>query len=165
MCSIEVTPLHCIGRQHVLHEAPGALVFVALDNISYIKHLEHGYLPRKLNLYRSSVIGAHCAFLCALGDRTLPTHTTKFGVWLWYHLYGLGAPSQKTSLLGGVAQILINPRPSPCLTDVGLFAWPKSPTVRNAIVRSYLRVRSYPIQLGGFLWLCVVFITIFWLKI
>jgi len=25
MCSIEVTPLHCIGKQYVLHEAPGAL--------------------------------------------------------------------------------------------------------------------------------------------
>ena len=39
---------------------------------------------------------------------------------------GLGAPSQKTSLLGGVAQILINPRPSPRLADVGLFVLPKS---------------------------------------
>ena len=28
---------------------------------------------------------------------------------------------QKTSLLGGVAQILIYPRPSPCLANVGLF--------------------------------------------
>ena len=41
-------------------------------------------------------------------------------------LEGLGAPSQKTSLLGRVAQILINPRPSPCLADVGLFVQPKS---------------------------------------
>ena len=41
-------------------------------------------------------------------------------------LEGLGAPSQKTSLLGGVAQILINPRPSPRLADVGLFVRPKS---------------------------------------
>ena len=39
---------------------------------------------------------------------------------------GLGAPSQKTSLLGGVAQILINPRPSPRQADVGLFVRPKS---------------------------------------
>ena len=39
---------------------------------------------------------------------------------------GLGTPSQKTSLLGGVAQILINPRPSPRLADVGLFVRPKS---------------------------------------
>ena len=31
---------------------------------------------------------------------------------------GLGVPSQKTSLLGGVAQILINSRPSPRLADV-----------------------------------------------
>ena len=38
---------------------------------------------------------------------------------------GLGAPSQKTSLLGGVAQILISPRPSPRLADVGLFVRPK----------------------------------------
>ena len=38
----------------------------------------------------------------------------------------LGAPSQKTSLLGGVAQILINLRPSPRLADVGLFVRPKS---------------------------------------
>ena len=35
------------------------------------------------------------------------------------------APSQKTNLLGGVAQILINQRPSPCLADVGLFVRPK----------------------------------------
>ena len=40
---------------------------------------------------------------------------------------GLRAPSQKTSLLGGVAQILINSRPlSPRLADVGLFVRPKS---------------------------------------
>ena len=39
---------------------------------------------------------------------------------------GVGAPSQKTSLLGEVAQILINPRPSPRLADVGLFVRPKS---------------------------------------
>ena len=41
-------------------------------------------------------------------------------------LEGLGAPSQKTSLLGGVAQILIFSRPSPRLVDVGLFVRPKS---------------------------------------
>ena len=41
-------------------------------------------------------------------------------------LVGLGAPSQKTSLLGGVVLILINPRPSPRLADVGLFVRPKS---------------------------------------
>ena len=40
---------------------------------------------------------------------------------------GLGAPSQKTSLLGGVVQILIYLRPSPCLADVGLFVRPKNP--------------------------------------
>ena len=39
---------------------------------------------------------------------------------------GLGASSQKTSMLGGVAQILINPRSSPRLADVGLFVRPKS---------------------------------------
>ena len=42
------------------------------------------------------------------------------------NLEGLEAPSQKTSLLGGVAQILIFPRPSPRLADVGLFVRPKS---------------------------------------
>jgi len=36
-------------------------------------------------------------------------------------LIRLGAPSQKVNLLGGVAQTLIYPRPSPSLTDVGLF--------------------------------------------
>ena len=40
-------------------------------------------------------------------------------------LEGLGAPSQKTSLLGGVVQILIYPRPSPRLAVVGLFVRPK----------------------------------------
>ena len=40
-------------------------------------------------------------------------------------LEGLGAPSQKTNLLGGVA-ILIFSRPSPRLADVGLFVRPKS---------------------------------------
>ena len=39
---------------------------------------------------------------------------------------GLGAPSQKTSHLSGVAQILIFPRSSPCLGDVGQFVRPKS---------------------------------------
>ena len=33
----------------------------------------------------------------------------------------LGEPSRKVNLLGGVAQTLIYPRPSPSLTDVGLF--------------------------------------------
>jgi len=41
-------------------------------------------------------------------------------------LEGLGAQSQKTSLLGGVAQILIYPGPSPRLADVGLFVRSKS---------------------------------------
>ena len=41
-------------------------------------------------------------------------------------LEGLRAPSQKTSLLGGVTQILIYSRPSPRLADVGLFVRPKS---------------------------------------
>ena len=41
-------------------------------------------------------------------------------------IVGSGAPSQKTSLLGGVAQILINPRPSSRLADVGLFVRLKS---------------------------------------
>ena len=45
-------------------------------------------------------------------------------------LEGLGVPSQKTSLLGGVAQILIYPRPSPRLVDVGLFVRSKIPTVK-----------------------------------
>ena len=52
-------------------------------------------------------------------------------------LEGLGAPSQKTSLLGGVAQILIFPRPSPRLADVGLFVRPKSQ-------QSSLRTKSLP---------------------
>ena len=43
---------------------------------------------------------------------------------------GLGAPSQKTSLLGGVAQILIYPRPSsPRLVDVGLFVSSRCGTI------------------------------------
>jgi len=37
------------------------------------------------------------------------------------HMEGLKAPSQKTNLLGGVAQILIYARPSLCLADMGLF--------------------------------------------
>jgi len=43
---------------------------------------------------------------------------------------GLGTPSQKTSLLGGVAQILIYPRPSPRLADV-LFVRPKSQQIEE----------------------------------
>ena len=38
----------------------------------------------------------------------------------------LGTPSQKNSLLDGVVQILIYPRSSPPLADVGLFVRPKS---------------------------------------
>jgi len=41
-------------------------------------------------------------------------------------LVGVGAPSKKTSLLGGVTQILIYSRPSPRLADVRLFVRPKS---------------------------------------
>ena len=50
---------------------------------------------------------------------------------------GLGAPSQKTSLLGGVAQILIFPRPSPRLADVRLF-------VRHKSQQSPPRTKSLP---------------------
>jgi len=32
MCSIEVNYLHCVERQHILHEESGALLFTALDN-------------------------------------------------------------------------------------------------------------------------------------
>jgi len=42
--------------------------------------------------------------------RTPPTHTAKFGAWLSYHLWGLRTLSQKTSLLGRVAQIHVYPR-------------------------------------------------------
>jgi len=49
---------------------------------------------------------------------------TKFGMTL-IPFVRLGASSQKTTLLGGVAQILINSRTSPCLADVGLFVQPK----------------------------------------
>ena len=39
---------------------------------------------------------------------------------------GLGASSQNTNFLGRVVQILIYPRPSPSLADVGIFVRPKS---------------------------------------
>jgi len=42
-------------------------------------------------------------------------------MWRNKQIEGLGAPSQKTRLLGGIAQIVIFPRPSPRLADVGLF--------------------------------------------
>ena len=45
---------------------------------------------------------------------------------------GLRVPSQNTNLLGGVAQILLYPRPSLCLTDVGLFIQPKSQQLSHA---------------------------------
>ena len=44
---------------------------------------------------------------------------------------GLGEPSQKTSLLGGVTQNLIYPQPSSRLADVGLFVRPKSQQLGN----------------------------------
>ena len=56
-------------------------------------------------------------------------------------LEGLGAPPQKTSLLGGVAQILIYPRPSPRLADVGLFVRPKSQQFPP-------RTKSFPCKLN-----------------
>jgi len=33
MCSIEVTPLHCVGWQHVLHKVPGVLFFTAWSTL------------------------------------------------------------------------------------------------------------------------------------
>ena len=43
----------------------------------------------------------------------------------------LRAPSQKTSLLSEVTQIIIYSRPSPCLADVGLFVRPKSQQIEG----------------------------------
>jgi len=66
---------------------------------------------------------AHCAF-CTIGDRHHQIsliHTTKFETSLWYQLKDFETPSQNTSLLGGVVQILIYPRSFTCLADVGLF--------------------------------------------
>jgi len=62
-----------------LNEAPGALLFSALDNTSYIKHLEHDYLPRELNLYKSSLRGAYYTFRYALRGSSI-THTHDY-VW------------------------------------------------------------------------------------
>ena len=53
----------------------------------------------------------------------------------------LGAPSQKTSLLGRVTQILIYSRPSPRLADVGLFVRPKSQQFPP-------RTKSFPCKLN-----------------
>ena len=95
MCSIEVTHLHCVGRQHVLHASSlcwkttrlTCLFTVLEDNTSYMKHyLEHDYLPRELNFYRSNLTGVPLRLPLRPGDRTSPTHTTKFGAWLWYYL-------------------------------------------------------------------------------
>ena len=48
------------------------------------------------------------------------------------------APFQKTSLLGGVAQILIYLRPFPCLADVGLFVRPDpNPNIISFIFESF----------------------------
>jgi len=58
-------------------------------------------------LHRDTTL--HCAF-APLGDlhrRTSSTHTTKFGGMALIPLVGFGTPSQKTSLLGRVASILI----------------------------------------------------------
>jgi len=52
----------------------------------------------------------------------------------WIRIYickDLGAPSIKISLLGGVDQIRIYPRPSPYLADVGLFV--RRPTQQSPI--------------------------------
>ena len=59
---------------------------------------------------------------------------------------GPGAPSQKTSLLGGVVQILIFPRSSPRLADVGLFVRPKSqqsPLEQRVSLQAQLSSRSH----------------------
>ena len=53
---------------------------------------------------------------------------------------------KKISLLGGVAQIIINPRPFSCLADVGLFIRPKfliiSPWTKNLLVSSSSRLKD-----------------------
>ena len=51
-------------------------------------------------------------------------------------LKGFGAPSQKTRLLGGVAQILIYPRPSSCLADVRLFVRTNPNTSESWVIDS-----------------------------
>ena len=61
-------------------------------------------------------------------------------------LEGLGAPSQKTSLLGGVTQILINSRPSPRLADVGLFVRHKSQ--HHCTFLAYELIRDFKKKLG-----------------
>ena len=58
-------------------------------------------------------------------------------------LEGLGTPSQKTSFLGGVVQILRYPRPSLPLADVGLFVRPKSQHSFRAMLRVALVEQSW----------------------
>ena len=98
-------------RQHVLYEAPGA----------WLPPLRAQSLEIQLNR----------GLLCLPqhpGDRTSPTHLTKFGSMALIPFVRTRTPSQKTSMLGGVAQILKNPKASPCLADVVLFVQLKFPT-------------------------------------
>ena len=65
-----------------------------------------------------------------------------------------GAPSQKTSLSGGVAQILIYSRPYPCLDDMRLFIRTKSQHficvfVIDVIFRSEKHWRSFDVGEQG----------------
>ena len=74
--------------------------------------------------------------------------------WLWYQLR-IFVTIPKTSLLGGVAQILIYPRLFPYLADVKLFVQPKSQHTLNPhgmamIVADFLKVRYYIFIITGY---------------
>jgi len=125
ICTIEI--LFTALQAHAWREAQLAAYYSSSPRLR--AHLTWSRTPLPISRAQLALQGLYCAFFCALGDQTSPIHTsdtTKFGARLWYHLLGFGAPSQKISLLGGVAQILIYPRPSSCLPDVGIFVRLKS---------------------------------------
>jgi len=74
MCLIEVTSLHRVGRQHVLHEAPGALLFTVLDNV--LHEAPGVWLPpsRAQSLWIQLNRGPLRLLLCPGGSNITHTH-------------------------------------------------------------------------------------------
>jgi len=80
MCSIEI--IFVALDRHALHEAQIATYYSSsLHGRPYVKQ---NSTVKSLRAQLASR-GSYCAF-CALGERTPPTYTVKFGASLWYLL-------------------------------------------------------------------------------
>ena len=131
--------LHCVELRHALCDVPTAVGHSSTPRGRWHAHCRGALLSKFLESPTLASQGSIAPF-CASGVSRPIAPLRHWGIYIVEHhphtrlSSGHGfdtnwrtwAPSQKTSLLGGVAQIFIYPRSSLRLADVGLFVRPIS---------------------------------------